>query len=349
MNWLNIKWRRAGKLLTRRDIYVDLGTENTLIYIQGKGLVLNEPSFVSYRTNEYGRTPIAYGAEAKRMMGKTPDNIEIVRPLKDGVIADFDAALHMLRKFINIVNSTSKALMNGRLVISLPCKVSGFEKRAVMDVGRALGVKSTHLVDEPVLAALGADLPITAPVGSMVVDIGGGTTEIAVMTLGGLAYANALRVGGHEMDQRIVEHFKSQFNFLIGEPTAEYLKVHYAHAILDVPEMMDVKGLDLTSNLPKILNVKQEEIRKAIEPALRSIVSAIQTALREIDPELSADLGDKGIHMAGGVAQIPGFADRIAKETGVKVILSDEPLTSIARGGAKVLESPQLLALLTNF
>lgn len=347
MKWLNIKWRSAN-LLNRRDIYVDLGTENTLIYIQGKGMVLNEPSFVSFRIQENGRRAIAFGTESKRMLGRAPDNIEIVRPLKDGVIADFDAALAMLRKFIVTATNSSLGLMMGRLVISLPCRASDFEKRAVTDVGRALGVKSTHLVDEPMLAAIGADLPVEAPVGSMVVDIGGGTTEIAVISLGGLAYANALRVGGHEMDQRIIEHFKAQFNFLIGEPTAEYLKVHYANALVDVNETMDVKGIDLNTSLPKFISVPQVEIKKAIEPSVRSIIAAIQTALAEIPPELSADLAEVGIYLAGGVAQITGFAERIARETGVQVVLSDDPLKSTGRGGAKVLDRPALLDLITQ-
>jgi rod shape-determining protein MreB len=342
LNWRN----RARAWFSRRDLYVDLGTENTLIYLQGKGLVLNEPSFVSYRISDHGREAIAFGSEAKRMYGRTPDNIEIVRPLKDGVIADFDATLLMLREFLDQAFKYSDSIFYGRLVISLPCRVNAYEQRAVKDVGRALRIKQTILVDEPVLAAIGADMPITAPTGSMIVDIGGGTTEIAVISMGGLAHAHTLRVGGHEMDQRIIEHFRTQFNFSIGELTAEYLKVHYANVNLDIQEFMAVKGMDLSSGLPKTIDVPQMEIGKAIEPSIRSIIDAIQNVLAVVPPELSSDLGTCGIIIAGGVGQISGLCERVGRETGIDVSLASDPLRSTGRGGAQLLDSPKLLNLL---
>lgn len=339
MKWWNLNRAKPG--LLRRCVYVDLGTENTLIHVQGLGLVLNEPSYVAYRTSGHGREIIALGTSAKKMLGRAPENIQIIRPLRDGVIADFDATIGMLKKFVE--KAGSAGVLGGQMVISIPCKVNEFERRAVSEVGRLIGMRTTSIVEEAVLAAIGADLPITAPVGSMIVDIGGGTTEIAILSLGGIAYSETLRVGGNEMDSRIIEHFKSHFNFLIGESTAEMLKKQYGYVGPDCDEVIDVKGLDLIASLPKIIYVSKTEIKKAIEPVVKLIVEKIQRALSELPPELSADLFAQGIYLAGGVAQLRGLAERIQTDAKVKVAIAKDPLTAIARGGAKVLDSPALL------
>ena len=323
-----------------RDIGIDLGTANTLMYMSGKGIVLQEPSVVAIDL-ERG-VPLAVGDEAKLMLGRTPGNIRAVRPLRDGVIADFDAAEQMIKTFIQKGNE-GRGIVAPRLVIGIPSGVTGVERRAVREAGLA-GARTVHLIDEPVAAAIGAGLPVTEPVGTMIVDIGGGTTEVAVISLSGIVYSRSVRVGGDKMDEAIVQHMKRKYNLLIGEPTAEKIKIHIGNAFnTGEASAMEVKGRDLVAGLPKTLTITAEEIREALQEPVNQIVEAVRTALERTPPELSADIVDKGIVLAGGGALLKGLDMLLREETGLPVMIADDPLSAVVLGCGKALDEISLL------
>lgn len=328
--------------IKRSGIYIDLGTENTLIYSRGQGWIINEPSFVTFRQKSHSHHIVAIGKVAKSHLGRTPTNIEVERPLHGGVIANFYSTEIMLKKFLDLLKEKI-FLIQPEMIISLPCKVTEYERRAVEEVGRAVGGKSVRLIDEPMAAAIGAGLPITEARGQIVVDIGGGTTEIAVISLAGVVYSNAVRTGGHAMDQCIQQHLRSHFNLLIGEATAEKLKINFADALEDSCQKFEFKAVDLNSGLPKLMSLPKKEIRTAIEPVLQEIISAIKVALAKTPPELSADVVENGIWLTGGGALIPNLTTRVGQATGLKVNIAKDPLYSVARGGAYLLEHPELL------
>ena len=320
-----------------RDIGIDLGTANTLIYVSGRGIVLQEPSVVALDL-ERGTT-MAVGDEAKLMLGRTPGNIRAVRPLRDGVIADFDAAEQMLKTFITKGNE-GRGIMDPRLVVGLPSGVTGVERRAVREAGMA-GAREVHLIDEPVAAAIGAGLPVTEPVGTMIVDIGGGTTEVAVLSLGGTVLSESVRVAGDEISDSISVYLKKVHNMVVGERTAEEIKIRIGSAFPDDEfdqQSMDVRGLHLLSGLPRTINLKAGDLREAIAEPLNVIVEAVKRTLERTPPELAADIVDRGIMLAGGGALVRGISDLISHETGIFVHIAEDPLLCVVNGCGQVLE-----------
>ena len=325
-----------------RDIGIDLGTANTLIYVSGRGIVLQEPSVVALDL-ERGTT-MAVGDEAKLMLGRTPGNIRAVRPLRDGVIADFDAAEQMLKTFITKGNE-GRGIMAPRLVVGIPSGVTGVERRAVREAGMA-GAREVHLIDEPVAAAIGAGLPVTEPVGTMIVDIGGGTTEVAVLSLGGTVLSESVRVAGDEISDSISVYLKKVHNMVVGERTAEEIKIRIGSAFPDDEfdqQSMDVRGLHLLSGLPRTINLKAGDLREAIAEPLNVIVEAVKRTLERTPPELAADIVDRGIMLAGGGALVRGISDLISHETGIFVHIAEDPLLCVVNGcgpGLGGLETP---------
>ena len=320
-----------------RDIGIDLGTANTLIYVSGRGIVLQEPSVVALDL-ERGAT-LAVGDEAKLMLGRTPGNIRAVRPLRDGVIADFDAAEQMLKTFITKGNE-GRGIMAPRLVVGIPSGVTGVERRAVREAGLA-GAREVHLIDEPVAAAIGAGLPVTEPVGTMIVDIGGGTTEVAVLSLGGTVLSESVRVAGDEISDAIGVYLKKVHNMVVGERTAEDIKIRIGSAFPDDEfdqQSMDVRGLHLLSGLPRTINLKAGDLREAIAEPLNVIVEAVKRTLERTPPELAADIVDRGIMLAGGGALVRGISDLISHETGIFVHIAEDPLLCVVNGCGQVLE-----------
>ncbi|MEI7655505.1 MAG: rod shape-determining protein [Actinomycetes bacterium] len=319
-----------------RDMAVDLGTANTLVYVRGRGVVLNEPSVVAI--NQTTRSVLAVGLEAKKMIGRTPGNIVAIRPLKDGVIADFDTTERMLRYFIQKVH-THRHLAKPRIVVCVPSGITGVEQRAVKDAGYAAGARKVYIIEEPMAAAIGAGLPVHEPTGNMVVDIGGGTTEVAVISLGGIVTAKSIRVGGDALDLAIIEYIKKEYSLLLGERTAEEIKmlIGSAFPIPDEPHA-EIRGRDLVSGLPKTIVVASEEIRKAIEVPVTSIVDAVKATLDQTPPELSGDLMERGIVLTGGGALLKGLDERIRHETGMPIHIADNPLDCVAIGSGKCVE-----------
>lgn len=331
--------------LRRGGFYIDLGTENTLIYKRGQGWILNEPSFATFKECRGDRILSAFGKPAKNHLGRTPLNMTVARPLREGVIADYFATEAMLKGFFKSM-SIEPNFFRPDMIISLPCRVTEYERRAVEEIGRAMGAKSVRLIDEPMAAAVGAGLAVTSPNGQVIVDIGGGTTEIAIISLGGVVYANAIRIGGHEMDQKIMQHLRNKFNILIGEATAEKLKINYADATLAESasaELIEFNGVDLSTGLPRRIKLPKYEINNAIRPIIDAIVIEIGVALSGVEPELAVDISNNGIWLAGGGALIKNLAQKIALATGLKVNVSREPLFSVAHGGAYLIEHPDLL------
>lgn len=322
--------------LLSTDIGIDLGTANTLVYVRGQGVVLCEPSVVAIEKGT-GRV-VAVGEEAKRMLGRTPGNIVAVRPMKDGVIADFDVTEAMLRYFIRKVHK-KRALISPRVVIAVPSGITEVEKRAVKDSAERAGARSpVYLVEEPIAAAIGVGLPVQEPSGSMIVDIGGGTTEMAVISLSGIVYAKSIRIGGDEFDDAIINHVKKTYNLMIGERTAEETKIRIGSAYPLEQEMtMDVRGRDILAGLPKTITITSQEIRDALSEPLTSILEAIRITLERTPPELSADLIDRGIVLAGGGALLRGLDNLIAEETGLPLHVAEDPLTAIALGTGRYL------------
>jgi len=315
---------------------IDLGTANTLVYVKGQGIVLREPSVVTVERGT--KKPLAYGAEAKRMLGKTPASIQAVRPLRDGVIADFEITQAMIKYFIRKVHNRN-SLLHPRVVIGIPSGITEVEKRAVEEAAFQAGAREVDLIEEPMAAAIGADLPISEPSGNMIVDIGGGTTEVAVISLGGMVVSKSLDVAGDELDEAIVQYFRRKFNLIIGERTAEEVKIQLGSVFPTAEEStMEVKGRDQVSGLPRTINITSEEIRHALSGPVKLIVELIKQTLEETPAELAADIVDRGIVMAGGGSLLRGFPDLLSQETELPVHLSADPLTCVVMGCGKYLE-----------
>lgn len=319
-----------------RDMGIDLGTANTLVFVNGRGIVLQEPSVVAIQSDN--KQPVAVGNEAKRMIGRTPGNIIAVRPMKDGVIADFDITQMMLRYFISRA-STRRSLFRPRVVVGVPSGVTEVEKRAVIDAALHAGAREAHLIEQPMAAAIGAGLPITEPTGNMVVDIGGGTANVAIISLGGIVTHRSIRVGGDEFDEAIVNHIKRHYNMLIGERTAEEIKITIGSAYpVNDDESMEIRGRDLVTGLPKNRKLMASEIREALVEPVSQIVEAIKVTLERTPPELASDIMDRGIVMTGGSCMLRGLDYLISEETGMPVFLAEEPLLCVVRGTGKMLE-----------
>jgi rod shape-determining protein MreB len=326
------------------DLAVDLGTANTLVYVRGKGIVLREPSVVAVHRDSRGfKKVLAVGAEAKLMLGKTPGNIEAIRPMKGGVIADFDITEAMLRHFIQRVHNR-RTLIRPRIIVSIPSGVTQVERRAVKETAESAGAREVYLIEEPMAAAIGAGLPIKEPVSSMVVDIGGGTTEVAVISLSGIVYAKSVRVAGDKMDEAIVQYLKRKYSLLIGERTAEMIKTTIGCAYPDdVPKTVEVKGRDLISGIPKIIEINSEEAREAIAEPVSIIVDTIRDALEQMPPELAGDIVDRGIVLTGGGALLRNIDVLLREETGLPISVADDPLSTVARGSGIALDEIDLL------
>ncbi|MFL0267783.1 rod shape-determining protein [Candidatus Clostridium radicumherbarum] len=320
-----------------KDMGIDLGTANTLIYVKGKGILLREPSVVAINCDT--KKVLAVGLEAKQMIGRTPGNIVAIRPLKDGVIADFDITQTMLKKFIEKVSPKS-AFTSPRIVVCFPSGVTEVEKRAIDEATKTAGARDVLLLEEPMAAAIGAGLPVDEPTGSMIVDIGGGTTEVAVISLGGIVTSKSLRVAGDELDQAIISYIKREYNLAVGERTAEAVKMEIGSAFPSENEgSMQIKGRDLISGLPKILEITEVEVREALKEPVESIIDAIKTTLEKTPPELAADIMDKGIMLAGGGALLKGLDKLINHETHMPVHIAESPLDSVALGAGKALDN----------
>lgn len=321
--------------LLSNDIAMDLGTANTLVYMRGRGILVNEPSIVAVRHSD--QEIVAYGGEAKEMQGRTPGEIVTVRPLKDGVISDFELAEAMIRHFIRKVQMTR--LLRPRICVGIPSGITEVEKRAVRDSCEHAGAREVYLVDEPMAAAIGVGLPIEQPVGSMVIDIGGGTTEIAVISLSGIVTDISIRIGGDEMNEAIVQHFKRNYNLLVGENTAEHIKCTIGSAApYSDKASMTVRGRDLVAGIPKTVEITSAEVQEALADAVNAIVEATKLCLERTPPELSADILDRGIVLSGGGALLKGMDERLRRETSLPIIVAEDPLTCVVRGTGRVLD-----------
>ncbi len=325
-----------GLFGSNRDMGIDLGTANTLVFVKGKGVVLREPSVVAI--NSTTKRPLAVGSEAKLMIGRTPGNIVAIRPLKDGVIADFDVAHIMIKSLIE-KGTNKSSFKSPRIIVCYPSGVTEVEKRAIEEATKLAGAKDVVLMEEPMAAAIGAGLPVSEPTGSMIVDIGGGTTEVAIISLGGIVTSKSLRVAGDELDQAIIAYIKREYNLMIGERTAEQVKMKIGSAYkVEEEESMEIKGRDLVTGLPKIIEVSEVQIREALREPIYSIIEAIKTTLEKTPPELAADIMDKGIMLAGGGALLKGLDILITKETNMPVHIAESPLDCVVLGAGKALE-----------
>ncbi len=340
-----------GMLLDRlfgflsNNVGIDLGTANTAVYMEGKGIVMYEPSIVAIDVKS--RRVLAVGREAKEMVGKTPENIQAIRPLRDGVITDFEITQVMLSYFIRRALGSTLFKPKPRVVIAVPTGITPVEKRAVIDAARSAGAREVYLIAEPMAAAIGADLPVDEPIGNMVVDIGGGTTEIAVISLAGIVVSNSLRIAGDEMNEAIIQYIKRQFHILIGEQTAEKIKIELGSAVMEEEERtMEIRGRDMTG-LPKTIEITNHHITEALEDTINSIINAIRVTLERTPPELAADIADRGIVLAGGGALLKNMDDRIQLETGIKAYYCEEPLIAVARGVGKVLDNLEMIRRIT--
>ena len=325
------------------DLAIDLGTANTLVFVKGKGIVCDEPSVVVIRKDT--KKTIAVGIEAKKMLGKTPANILAIRPMKDGVIADFDATGEMLKYFIAKVHNR-RSFVSPRVIVGVPSGITQVEQRAVKDAAQASGAREVYLIEEPMAAAVGVGLPVGEPSGNMIVDIGGGTTDIAVISLDGIVYSKAVRVGGDKMDEALIAHMKRRYNLMIGDRTAEQIKIEIGSAYPsngDAPREMEIKGRDLISGIPKTITINEDEIREALSEPVNIILDTVKVALENTPPELAADIVDRGIVLAGGGALLRGLDFLIKEETGLPVIVADDPLTAVVRGVGKMLDELELL------
>jgi rod shape-determining protein MreB len=327
------------------DLAIDLGTANTLVYVKGKGIVLSEPSVVAVQTDGRSKNRVlAVGLEAKNMLGKTPGNIVAIRPMRDGVIADFEVTEAMLRHFIHKVHNRRR-LVRPRIIIAVPSGITQVEKRAVRESAESAGAREVFLIEEPMAAAIGAGLPITEPTCNMVVDIGGGTTEVAVISLAGIVYSRSLRVAGDKMDAAIKQYIKRKYNLLIGERTSEIIKTAIGNAYPqpDELETIEVKGRDLVSGIPKILAIDSEEIRVAISEQLDAIIETVKIALEQTPPELAADIVDRGIVLTGGGALLKNLDKLLMEESGLPITVTEDPLSTVALGSGKALDSIEIL------
>ena len=330
------------------DLAIDLGTANTLVYVKGKGIVLNEPSVVAVHKNHHGvKKVLAVGNEAKSMLGRTPGNIVAIRPMRDGVIADFDITEAMIKHFILCVHDR-KSLVRPRIIVSVPSGITQVERRAVRETVESAGAREVYLIEEPMAAAIGSGLPIAEPISSMVVDIGGGTTEVAVISLSGIVYAKSVRMAGDKIDEEIVQYMKRKYSLLIGERTAELIKIEIGCAYpMTEEKTMDVKGRDLISGIPKTIEISSEEIREAIIEPVTMIVDTIKDTLENAPPELAGDIVDCGIVLTGGGALLKNLDILIREETGLPVTVADDPLSAVARGAGMALDHLDVLKEVT--
>lgn len=340
-----VRWLDSIVGIFSSDMGIDLGTASTLVYLKNEGIVLSEPSVVAIEAGT--SNVLAVGEEAKRMLGRTPGNIVAIRPMRDGVIADFEITESMLRYFIKKVHN-SRGLVRPRIVIAVPSGITEVEKRAVKDSALHAGAREVFMLEEPVAASIGVGLPIQEPSGNMIIDIGGGTTEMAVISLAGVVFSKSIRIGGDEMDEAITNYLKRTYNLMIGERTAEEIKIRIGSGYPLEEEMtMDVRGRDLVAGLPKMISVTSEEIREALSEPITQIVEAVRITLERTPPELSADLIEKGLIMAGGGSLLRGLDKLIGEETGLPVHLADDPLTAVVLGTGKVLSELRYLKKLT--
>ena len=334
---LNFFWN-----LFSNDLAIDLGTANTLVNVKGQGIVLREPSVVAINSNT--NEVQAVGEEAKQMLGRAPGSITAIRPMKDGVIAHFEVTEKMISNFIRKVHNNRKTLVRPRVVIAVPSGITQVEKRAVRDSAESAGAREVFLIEEPMAAAIGVDLPVQEPTGNMIIDIGGGTTEVAIISMSGIVYSRSVRIAGDEMDEAIVNYMKKKYNLLIGERTAEEVKIRIGSAYpLKKRMTMEVKGRDLVAGIPKTLIISDEEVREALTETFGTIVEAVKIALERTPPELAADIVDKGLVVAGGGSLIKGLDALLKEATGLPITLAMDPLSAVALGAGKVLAEPRLL------
>ena len=334
-----IQWLKERLLC---DLAIDLGTANTLVFLRGKGIIVQEPSLVvvNKRTGDVE----AVGTKAKEMLGKTPNSVMTIKPMRDGVIADFEIAEKMLDYFIKKSTNNKSFLLRPRIVIGIPTGITQVERRAVKDVALRAKASEVYLIEQPMSASIGAELPISEPTGNMIVDIGGGTTDIAVISLNGIVYNHSIRVAGNEMDEAIIQHIKRKYNLLIGERTAEQVKMQIGSAYpLDEPMTLEIKGRDLREGIPKTIVVDDQEMREAIEDIVSSIIEAIKIALEKTPPELAADIIDRGIVITGGGSLLKNLDKRIREETQLPVFITEDPLTTVVLGAGKMLDDLELL------
>ena len=328
--------------LFSNDLAIDLGTANTLVHVKGQGIVLREPSVVAINANT--KEVMAVGEEAKQMLGRAPGTITAIRPMKDGVIAHFEVTEKMIRNFIHKVHNNRKTLVRPRVVIAVPSGITQVEKRAVRDSAESAGAREVFLIEEPMAAAIGVDLPVQEPTGNMIVDVGGGTTEVAIISMSGIVYSKSVRIAGDEMDDAIVNYVKKKYNLLVGERTAEEVKIQIGSAYpLKKSMTMEVKGRDLVAGIPKTLILSDEEVREALADTFCTIVEAVKIALERTPPELAADIVDKGVVVAGGGSLIKGLDILLKEATGLPITLAVDPLSAVALGAGKVLSDPKLL------
>ncbi len=334
--------------LFSNDLAIDLGTANTLVYMKGKGIVLSEPSVVAVRKDGRGANKVlAVGQEAKMMLGRTPGDITAIRPMKDGVIADFEITEAMLRHFIRIVHHR-RSLIRPRIVICVPSGITQVEKRAVRESAESAGAREVFLIEEPMAAAIGAGLPITEPTANMVVDIGGGTTEVAVISLAGIVYSKSVRVGGDKMDEAILQHIKRKYNLLIGIRTSEIIKTTIGNAFpSDQIDTIEVRGRDLVTGIPKILTIDSDEIRKAISEQVETIIETVRIALEQTPPELAADIVDKGIVLTGGGSLLKNLDILLREETKLPITITEDPLSTVVLGSGMTLDNMSILKQVT--
>ena len=334
--------------LFSNDLAIDLGTANTLVYMKGKGIVLSEPSVVAVRKDGRGVNKVlAVGQEAKMMLGRTPGDITAIRPMKDGVIADFEITEAMLRHFIRIVHHR-RSLIRPRIVICVPSGITQVEKRAVRESAESAGAREVFLIEEPMAAAIGAGLPITEPTANMVVDIGGGTTEVAVISLAGIVYSKSVRVGGDKMDEAILQHIKRKYNLLIGIRTSEIIKTTIGNAFpSDQIDTIEVRGRDLVTGIPKILTIDSDEVRKAISEQVETIIETVRIALEQTPPELASDIVDKGIVLTGGGALLKNLDILLREETKLPITITEDPLSTVVLGSGMILDNMSILKQVT--
>jgi rod shape-determining protein MreB len=328
--------------LFSNDLAIDLGTANTLVYVKGQGIVLREPSVVAINTNT--KEVQAVGEAAKQMLGRAPGSITAIRPMKDGVITHFEVTEVMIRSFIHKVHNNRKTLVRPRVIVAVPSGITQVEKRAVRDSVESAGAREVFLIEEPMAAAIGVDLPVEEPTGNMIIDIGGGTTEVAIISMSGIVFSKSVRIAGDEMDEAIVNYIKKKYNLLIGERTAENLKISIGSAYPMKKRMtMEVKGRDLIGGIPKTLIISDEEVRESLTETFRDIVDAVKIALEQTPPELAADILDKGVVVAGGGSLIKGLDTLLKEATGLSITISADPLSAVALGTGKVLSDTKLL------
>jgi rod shape-determining protein MreB len=341
------KWFKSITNIWSQDMAIDLGTANTLVVLKGQGVVLNEPSVVAIADNNGKKTVLAVGDEAKTMLGRTPGNISAIRPLRDGVIADFIVTEEMIKHFIKKVHKNS-TFANPRILICVPTGSTPVERKAIQDSALAAGARRVQLIEEPIAAAIGAGLPISEATGSMVVDIGGGTTEIAIMSLGGLVYSRSLRIAGDAMDTALINYMRKEYNLMIGDSTAEKIKKEIGTAIPSNNNTYAVKGRDLRSGTPKEVNITEEDTAEALNDILKEMVDGIKNALENTPPELSADLVDMGLTLTGGGALLKNIDKRFSKETGLPVYIANDPLACVAIGTGKALDNEETFSTMLS-